>query len=54
MSANALRGEAALTDTLRDPAPESSSRQPPLALWVTTTGSPVTLICVVRRPATIW
>src|SRR3954454_566210 len=41
------------TDTELTPAPDSSSRQPPLSLLVTLTGSPFTDICVVRSPATV-
>ena len=44
---------AALTETERTPAPESSSRQPPLSLLVITTVSPEIDIWVVRRPATV-
>src|SRR3546814_9250351 len=42
-------------DTLTDrtPAPDRSSRQPPLSLFVTFTASPLTLSCVVRSPATV-
>lgn len=45
---------AALTETERTPAPDNSSRQPPLSLVVTLTASPFTDICVVRKPATVW
>ena len=37
----------------RVPAPDSNSRQPPLSLCVTTTVSPLMVICVVRSPATV-
>src|SRR3546814_17231537 len=44
---------AALTETDRTPAPDSSSRHPPDSFVVTFTASPFTAICVVRRHATV-
>ena len=40
-------------DTDRTPAPDSSSRQPPLPLLVIATASPLTDNCVVLSPATV-
>ena len=43
----------AATETERTPAPDNSSRQPPLPLLVMATASPFTDNCVVFRPATV-
>ena len=49
----AMMIELAATDTDRTPAPESSSRHPPLPLFVITTVSPLIVSCVVFSPATV-
>ena len=46
-------GTLAATDTDRTPAPESSSRHPPLPLFVIATASPLIDNCVVFSPATV-
>ena len=43
----------AATETERTPAPDSSSRQPPLPLFVIATASPLIDSCVVFSPATV-
>ena len=43
----------AATDTERTPAPDNSSRHPPLPLLVIATASPLIDNCVVFSPATV-